>query len=81
MMDPSAHKKDQTGAEGSLLTANLINLGSAFFGALYFLMNAKNVKEFPVCTMFVYMYSHVFMINSTLAKLTDPEMNIFSFDV
>ena len=31
--------------------ANLINLSSAFFGALYFLLNAKNVTCMPICCL------------------------------
>ena len=50
------------------------------FGAIYFLMNANNVKDLPLCTMFLFMYTHIFIINSVLAKMTSNDVVILSID-
>ena len=59
----------------------MIDLGSAFFGALYFLMSAKNVKNLPICLLIFIMNFHTFFINATIAKLNDPKIEIFSLDM
>jgi hypothetical protein len=45
--DPSALRKD--GASSDLFVC-LVDLGSAVFGAFYFILSAKNVKQLPMCT-------------------------------
>jgi hypothetical protein len=50
----------------------LLDAGSAFFGALYFLLSARNIKEIPICLLILLMSSHTFVINSLIAKLQDP---------
>ena len=59
----------------------MIDLGSAFFGALYFLMSARNVKNLPICFLILLMNLHTFFINSIVAMFNDPEIQIFSFDM
>lgn len=78
IMDPSAGRNDQP--RSALLPA-LVDIGSAFFGALYFLMSAANVKNIPICLLLLFYNLHIFIINSMLAKVTDSSVNIFSTDV
>ena len=71
IFDPSAARisSDPSGipVQTSLVPA-LVDLGSAFFGALYFLMSAKNVKSMPICLLIIIMNIHTFFINGLLAK-------------
>ena len=67
LIDPSAMRVD--GSTGSYVDYALV-LFSAVFGALYFHMNAKNVKDMPICLLLFMMNIHNFMLCSTLAKLT-----------
>ena len=60
---------------------NLVNLVSAFFGALYFLMNAENINTMPICSLVLFQNLHLFMINSALARYSNPKIEIFSFDM
>jgi drug/metabolite transporter (DMT)-like permease len=78
MMDPSAHRIIHISSQEEF-TADIVNLISACFGSIYFLMNSNNVNEIPLCTMFTFMYSHIFIINAILAKY-DDDVEIFSFD-
>lgn len=58
----------------------VIDLGSAFFGALYFLMSARNVKTFPVCLLILIMNIHTWVINSLVAKYENHDITMFSLD-
>lgn len=79
VIDPSAMRAD--GTQPSVFPA-LIDFFSAFFGALYFLMNTRNVKALPVCFLIFTLNLFCFLINALLAKLVfDFEVKIFSFDV
>ena len=73
MLDPSAERTD--GVQSSLMTY-MICFGSAIFGALYFLMNAKNVKSLPICLLLFVMNVHNFVICGLLAKFTDPNKQV-----
>ena len=78
IVDPSAERKD--GYEGSYLDYLLV-LGSAAFGGLYFLMNAKNLKTMPVCMLLFIMNVHNFILCSLLAKISSKgHIQIFSLD-
>ena len=57
--DPGAHRKDGT---TSSIFVCLVDLGSAIFGALYFLLNAKNVKELPICMLILTMNIHIWLL-------------------
>jgi drug/metabolite transporter (DMT)-like permease len=59
----------------------IIDLASAFFGALYFIMSGKNVKTMPVCFLILLMNMHSWAINGLIAKYQDSAINLFSFDV
>lgn len=50
----------------------LLDVGSAVFGAVFFLLSAKNVKRVPICLLLVLMFTHTWVINSTIAKALDP---------
>ena len=70
LIDPSAMRAD--GSTGSYADYALV-LFSAVFGALYFLMNAKNVKDMPICLLLFMMNIHNFMLCSALARITSKE--------
>lgn len=67
LVDPSAMRVD--GSSGSYTDYALVLL-SAVFGAFYFLMNAKNVKDMPICLLLFTMNVHNFFLCSALAKFT-----------
>jgi hypothetical protein len=69
IMDPTAARTGavSTGTFASLIPA-LVDICSAFFGALYFLMSAHNVKNIPICLLILIMNLHIFLINGGLAK-------------
>lgn len=76
--DPGAHKKDGT---SSSIFVCLIDLGSAIFGALYFLLNAKNVKELPICMLILMMNLHIWLLQGVIGKfIFDWRVQIFSND-
>ena len=78
LVDPSAMRTD--GKTGSYTDYGLVLL-SAVFGAFYFHMNAKNVKDMPICLLLFTMNVHNFILCSALAKLTTgSQIGIFSFD-
>ena len=72
IFDPEA-ARNSSNAETSIWPG-MIDLGSAFFGALYFLMSAQNVKSLPICFLIFLMNLHTFFINSVVAKLDDPQI-------
>lgn len=47
----------------------IMDAASAFFGALYFLMSARNIKHIPICMLILLMSTHTFFINSFVAKI------------
>ena len=59
----------------------LVDIGSAFFGACYFLLSAHNVKSLPICLLLLLMNSHTWLINSLMAKSVNPQIRLFSFDM
>ena len=83
MMDPHAHRTSKlANSDYEKLKADVVNLASASFGALYFILNSHNVKVLPLCMMFVFQYTHIAVINAVLAKFTAPnDVMIFSLDV
>ena len=84
ILDPKANRvassSDAGGLEQSFWPA-IIDLASAFFGALYFIMSARNVKNLPVCLLILVMNMHTFVINGCVAKYQNPEIEFFSLDV
>ena len=72
IFDPEAVRNNSK-AETSIWPG-MVDLGSAFFGALYFLMSARNVKSVPICFLIFLMNLHTFLINSVVAKLDDPKI-------
>ena len=79
IFDPKAARSNSE-IESSIWPG-MIDLGSAFFGALYFLMSAHNVKNLPICLLIFLMNLHTFFINSAIAKFNSPEIEIFSLDM
>ena len=66
IFDPKALRADGKSAS---VTAAIIDIGSAVFGAFYFLLSARNVKNIPICLLIFVMNFHTFLINSCIAKL------------
>lgn len=64
--DPKAIR---TGNQSSSIIPAILDAGSAIFGALYFIMSARNVKQIPICFLILLMSVHTFFINSTIAKI------------
>ena len=85
LLDPQAHRTaSETGLVQSPLIPNLINLSSAFLGAIYFLINAKNVNSLPIMSLVLFQNIHLWVINSTLAKILSPSgitIEYFSTDM
>ena len=52
----------------------MLDAGSAVFGAVFFILSAKNVKRVPICLLLVLMFSHTWIINSGIAKAIDPNV-------
>lgn len=65
LSDPKACRQD--GTIGNL-SVYVFDFASAFFGALYFILNAKNVSEIPLCTLILVMNAHQFVMQSIVAK-------------
>ena len=75
-------KAERTGIEtGSSFLPALIDIGSACFGAFYFLMSAKNVKSMPICLLLLIMNVHTWLMNSLIAKSIEPQIKLFSIDM
>jgi len=68
ILDPKAARNSQ---QTSSVVPALIDIGSAIFGAVYFLMSAKNIKDIPICLLISLMSFHTFFINSLIAKTQD----------
>lgn len=64
--DPQAAR---TGGQGASVMAAIIDIGSAVFGAFYFLLSARNVKSIPICLLIFMMNLHTFLINGCIAKI------------
>ena len=78
MTDPQAMRND--GKEGSLATYGIL-IGSAVFGAFYFMMNCKNVKSLPICQLlFLMNISNFFMCSLLAMIMTKGEAKMFSTD-
>ena len=86
VLDPWAGRtqKYSDGIKVSHWLTELINFVSALFGALYFIMNARNVQKLPVISLIFFMNLHLFFINALVAKFTPPtegkQISIFSFE-
>jgi drug/metabolite transporter (DMT)-like permease len=63
--DPNALR---VGVNSSSVVPAVLDAASAFFGAIYFLMSAKNVKSIPIFFLIFMMSAHTFLFNSLLAK-------------
>lgn len=79
IMDPQAARSG-SGQSASIVPA-IVDICSAFFGAIYFLMSARNVKTIPICLLILIMNMHTWFINSCIAKSQNPAIEIFSFNV
>ena len=66
IMDPNAARKD---SPVSALMPAIVDIGSAFFGALYFIMSAANARDVPMCLLLLIYNSHTWFINSSIAKI------------
>ena len=79
MLDPGAQRTNPN-SEKDIVPA-IVDIGSAFFGAMYFLLSAHNVKKMPICSLLLMMSVHTWIINSLIAKSVDSQIRIFSFDM
>jgi drug/metabolite transporter (DMT)-like permease len=77
IFDPKALR---TGVQNTDLVAATVDICSAMFGAFYYLLSARNVKNVPIFFLIFMMSLHTFLINSSIAKLQDPQISILSFD-
>ena len=71
ILDPKAIRVASEAVAGGLDTSfwpAIIDLSSAFFGALYFIMSARNVKNLPICLLILLMNMHTWVINGCVAK-------------
>ena len=66
VMDPQAARKD---SPGSALVPAIVDICSAFFGALYFIMSAANARDVPMCLLLLIYNSHTFLLNSGIAMI------------
>lgn len=85
LSDPLAHRKaEENGLVQSPLIPNLVNLTSAFFGGIYFLMNSFNVNSLPIISLVLFQNIHLWVINSTMAHIFSPpdvHIEYFSTDM
>ena len=51
------------------MIADCVNFFAAMFGAFYFILSAKNVKDIPICSLIFFMNIHFMVMNSILASL------------
>jgi len=80
LIDPKASRVDSSGAleiKHNMWPA-ILDLASAFFGALYFILNARNVKNLPFCLLILIMNMHTWVINGMAAKYENPDILLFS---
>lgn len=49
--------------------SDAVNFFAAMFGAFYFILSAKNVKDIPIMTLIFIMNFHFLVINSAMASL------------
>lgn len=66
IFDPKAAR---TGDQEPSLVPALVALGSAVFGAIFYLISARNVKNIPICLLIFTMNFHTFLFNSAIAKI------------
>jgi len=81
--DPSASRMDTSGSDEAV-QADIVNAISALFGAMYFLMNAKNLNVLPLFSLIFFQYFHLFWMNAVFAKLlasTHHPIQIFSMSI
>jgi drug/metabolite transporter (DMT)-like permease len=62
--DPTAERTD---GQNISAKAYVMVAGSAIFGSLYFLMNAKNVSLFPVCILIFLLNAIMFVLSTVFA--------------
>jgi drug/metabolite transporter (DMT)-like permease len=78
LFDPDILRID--GQSGSMLV-NFLDFLSSIFGAFYFLLNARNVKEIPIFLLIWLINLHLFFMNGLLGKLiVSSDLSIFSLD-
>ena len=75
--DPHAERED--GKQGSFFVY-LITLGSAAFGAGFFILGDKQIKQLPLYFYFMILSFHQFFIWFILAKISDSRTTFFSTD-
>lgn len=79
LIDPKAARAN--GEKASIFAAS-VDIFSAVFGAIYFILSARNVKTIPICFLIWIMNLHTWFINSCIAKIDSPQtVEIFSFNV
>ena len=78
VLDPELHRTEKYNVNITIspYITDLINFGSALFGAFYFIMNAKNVQRLPVISLIFFMNLHLFFLNGLIAKFTPPTEGI-----
>ena len=69
MTDPSAQRVTVKYTHDQILFADGIDLIAAMFGAFYFLLSAKLVKDIPICSFIFFQNLHFLLINLALACL------------
>jgi len=81
ILDPKAERVDDeyvTETKGKLFYT-VLDLSLALFGALYFMINSKNVGIIPVCTLVVVYNIISFWMNALIGKyIVDNRVEIFS---
>jgi drug/metabolite transporter (DMT)-like permease len=66
LLDPKAERQQE---QSSSLWPAILDISSAFFGATYFLLLGKCVKDFPICFLVLTLSLHTFIWNCSMAKI------------
>lgn len=89
IMDPKASRVEVIEGESNYTYFDLffyfvLDLVAALFGAGYFLISARNVKIFPVFSVFTLLIFYnilSFFSNGLIGKLFDSQVQLFSTDI
>ena len=77
ILDPKAQRTDGFSPH---LGELLICFGCAVAGAIYFIINERNVKQFPICLLIFYLNFVSFILSGVIAKIMTPGVEFFSTD-
>lgn len=76
LFDPSAVRKDGTNS----VTALVIAFVTSSFASIMYLVNSKLVGKIPPWTLVMFLNAYMWLWSSIIGKISDKNVEIFSFD-